>query len=58
VKNVKMLDTLKEITLQKQIEIDKNPSKGQVKFNNRPPIFKALMKLEFEKAIRDYLKKL
>ena len=53
-----MLDTLKEITLQKQIEIDKNPSKGQVKFNNRPPIFKALMKLEFEKAIREYLKEL
>ena len=34
-----------------------NNSIKEVNFNNRPPIFKALMKLEFEKAIREYLKK-
>lgn len=55
---MKTFDTLKEISHQKQIEIDKSPLNEQLKFNNRPPIFKALMKLEFEKAIRDYLKKL
>lgn len=57
-KILKIIDTLKEIDLQKQIEIDKSPLNDQITFNNSPPIFKALMKLEFEKAIREYLKEL
>ena len=56
--NLKVIDTLKEIDLRKQIEIDKRALNEQIRFNNRPPIFKALMKLEFEKAIREYLKEL
>ena len=51
-----MFNTLKDFNLRKQIEIDKSTSNDQIKFNNSPPIFKALMKLEFEKAIREYLK--
>jgi len=31
---------------------------GNNNFSNQHPIFKALMKLEFEKAIREYLKEL
>jgi hypothetical protein len=58
VKNLKVIDTLKEIGLKSPTEIDKSPSNEQINFNNRPPIFKALMKLEFEKAIREYLKEL
>jgi hypothetical protein len=58
VRNLKTFDTLKEISIKIPTEIETISSNKLIKFNNRSPIFKALMKLEFEKAIREYLKQL
>ena len=57
-KNLKVIYTLKELGLRGPTEIDKSLLNEHIEFNNRPSIFKALMKLEFEKAIREYLKEL
>jgi hypothetical protein len=55
------LKTFGEIRIEKESKIENHnldfySGDEKISFNNRHPIYRTLMKLEFEKAIRNYLK--
>ena len=54
--NSVIIDDFKNLKKKELMRNDFNASEKHIKFNSRSPIFKALMKLEFEKAIREYVK--
>lgn len=50
-----------EINIQPKLKIEESDiytGEEVIRFNNRHPIFKALMKLEFEEVIRNYHKRI